>query len=63
MPRRGVMSEELKEQIAYDLGVYDVVRNEGWGSVTSRDCGRIVRRAIEIAEQTVAGSNGMNQLR
>ncbi|NPV70922.1 MAG: small, acid-soluble spore protein, alpha/beta type [Firmicutes bacterium] len=54
MPRRGVMSEDLRERIAVDLGVYDIVRSDGWGAVPSRDCGRIVRRAIEIAEQAIA---------
>ena len=49
------MSDGLRERIAMDLGVYDTVRSEGWGAVPSRDCGRIVRRAIEIAEQSVAG--------
>jgi len=54
------MSDGLREQIAVDLGVYDTVRNQGWGAVSSRDCGRVVRRAIEIAEQTVASRAGLN---
>ncbi|NLZ91868.1 MAG: small, acid-soluble spore protein, alpha/beta type, partial [Clostridiales bacterium] len=36
-----------------ELGVYNTVKNEGWGSVTSRDCGNIVTKAIEIAERSV----------
>ncbi len=51
--RRRVMSEELKEEIAEDLGVLDLVRREGWGSVPSRQCGNIVRKAIERAEQSL----------
>jgi len=47
------MSEELKAEIAKELGVYDTVRTEGWGSVTSRDCGNIVKKAIEIAERSI----------
>jgi small acid-soluble spore protein F (minor alpha/beta-type SASP) len=47
------MSENLKEEIARELGVYNTVKNEGWGSVTSRDCGNIVTKAIEIAERSV----------
>lgn len=46
---KSIMSENLKEEIARDLGVYDVVKNQGWGAVSSRDCGNIVKRAIEIA--------------
>jgi len=34
--QRGIMSEELKTEIAKELGVYDTVAREGWGSVTSR---------------------------
>jgi small acid-soluble spore protein F (minor alpha/beta-type SASP) len=48
------MSENLKAEIAKELGVYDTVRDEGWGSVSSRDCGRIVQKAIEFAERSVA---------
>jgi len=47
------MSENLKTEIAKELGVYDVVKNEGWGSVSSRDCGNIVAKAIEIAERSI----------
>ncbi|MFZ5974698.1 MAG: small, acid-soluble spore protein, alpha/beta type [Bacillota bacterium] len=53
MSRRGVMSEALKQEIARKLGVDDQVRRDGWGSVASRDCGRMVRSAIEIAEQSL----------
>ena len=53
MSRHKVMSENLKYEIAKDLGVYDQVKREGWGNVTSRDCGNIVKKAIEIAEQNI----------
>ena len=49
--RRGIMSENLKTEIAKELGVYNTVKAEGWGSVSSKDCGNIVRKAIEIAER------------
>jgi len=32
------------------------VANEGWGSVSARDCGNIVRKAIELAERNLSGS-------
>ena len=50
---RGRMSEQLKSEIAKELGVYDVVKSEGWGGVSARNCGNIVAKAIEIAERSV----------
>ncbi len=54
MSRRGLMSENLKYEIARELGVDNIVRSEGWGSVSSRDCGNMVRTAIEMAERNMA---------
>lgn len=51
--RRAVMSEALKYEIARELGVDDIVKRDGWGSVTSRNCGNLVKYAIERAEQTL----------
>lgn len=51
--RRPVMSDELKYEIAAELGVLDLVKREGWGSVSSRQCGNLVRKAIERAEQSL----------
>ena len=53
MGRRSMMSDKLKFEIAKELGVDGVVRQEGWGAVSSRDCGNIVKKAIEIAERNV----------
>ena len=47
------MSDALKYEIAKELGVYDVVKQDGWGAVSSRDCGNIVTKAIEMAERSV----------
>jgi len=52
--RGGIMSESLKAEIAKELGVYNIVKNEGWGSVSSRDCGNIVKKAIEMAERNLS---------
>jgi len=42
----------LKEEIAKELGVYDEVKKEGgWGNVSSKTCGNIVTKAIEIANR------------
>ena len=54
MSRRSIMSEGLKTAIAREMGVGDQVAREGWGSVSSRDCGRMVQVAIEIAERSIA---------
>lgn len=53
--RRGFMSETLKNEIAKDLGVYNTVQSEGWGAVSSKNCGNIVKKAIEIAERSMIG--------
>ncbi len=49
--QKGIMSENLKAEIAKELGVYDVVKSEGWGSVSSKTCGNMVKKAIEMAER------------
>ncbi len=49
--RKGIMSEGLKYEIARELGVYDTVSKQGWGSVSSRDCGNMVTKAIEMANR------------
>lgn len=51
MARKGIMSSRLKEEIAKELGFYDVVEKEGWGGIKSRDAGNMVKRAIEMAER------------
>lgn len=48
------MSEQFKLELAKELGFYDTVQREGWGGVTTRDAGNLVKRAIEIAEQALA---------
>ncbi|GMB08727.1 small acid-soluble spore protein F (minor alpha/beta-type SASP) [Thermolongibacillus altinsuensis] len=52
--RRSIMSQQLKEEIAKELGFYDVVQREGWGGIRSRDAGNMVKRAIEMAEEQLA---------
>ncbi|MFS0673856.1 small, acid-soluble spore protein, alpha/beta type [Ornithinibacillus sp. 179-J 7C1 HS] len=54
MGRRGIMSDQLKEEIAKELGFYDTVQKEGWGGIKARDAGNMVKRAIEIAEQNLS---------
>ncbi|WP_041120770.1 alpha/beta-type small acid-soluble spore protein [Jeotgalibacillus alimentarius] len=49
--RRGVMSDQLKEEIARELGIYDTIQQEGWGGIKSRDAGNMVKQAIQMAER------------
>lgn len=53
MGRHSIMSDKLKYEIAKELGVDDKVKSEGWGSVSSRDCGNMVKKAIEIAQRNI----------
>ena len=45
---RHLISENLREEIAKELGVYEQVKKDGgsWGNVSSKDCGNIVSKAI-----------------
>ena len=53
MTKRNIMTENLKEEIAKELGVYEQVKQDGgWGNVPSKTCGNIVAKAIEIANRT-----------
>ena len=52
--RRSMMSEKFKEELAKELGFWDVVQRDGWGGIRAVDAGNMVKRAIEIAEQQLA---------
>ena len=54
LARKGIMSEQLKVELAKELGFYDVVQSEGWGGIKARDAGNMVKRAIEIAQRRLA---------
>lgn len=54
--RRGIMSEQLKVELAKELGFYDTVQKEGWGGIRARDAGNMVKRAIELAEQQLVNN-------
>lgn len=50
--RKSTMSENLKEEIAKELGVYEQVKRDGgWENVPSKTCGNMVTKAIEIANK------------
>lgn len=55
--RRGIMSDALKMECAKELGIYDQVQRDGdFGNVSSRNCGYMVRTAIQIAEKALMKS-------
>lgn len=56
--RSRVMSQSLKEELAKELGFYETVKKEGWGAITTRDAGNMVKRAIQIAEEQLGKKNG-----
>jgi small acid-soluble spore protein F (minor alpha/beta-type SASP) len=58
--RKSIMSDQLKYEIARELGMEKIVASEGWGAVSSRDCGNMVTKAIQIAEQSLASQNSHN---
>ena len=52
--KTNIISDKLREEIAKELGVYETVKRDGgWQNVSSRDCGNIVTKAIEIANRNV----------
>jgi small acid-soluble spore protein F (minor alpha/beta-type SASP) len=48
------MSENLKNELAKDLGFYETVEREGWGGIRAKDAGNMVKRAIQLAERAAA---------
>ena len=52
---KSMMSENLKQEIAKELGVYEQIKKDGgsWRNVSSTQCGKIVSKAIEIANRAV----------
>jgi len=55
------MSDALKWDLAHELGVTDIVSREGWGGVSARNCGNLVKLAIQRAEEAMAGDYAERQ--
>ncbi|WIW70539.1 alpha/beta-type small acid-soluble spore protein [Anaerosinus gibii] len=49
--------DKMKYEIANELGIADAVRQNGWSTMTSADCGRVgghmVRKMIEQYESSM----------
>jgi small acid-soluble spore protein F (minor alpha/beta-type SASP) len=54
---KSIISEELRTELAKEIGVYDIVQREGWGGVPSRACGNLVTAAIKYAEKAFEQQN------
>jgi small acid-soluble spore protein F (minor alpha/beta-type SASP) len=52
------MSEDLKYELAKDLGISKTVEREGWGGITTKDAGNLVKRAIQLAERSIPKNRG-----
>ena len=49
MTKRNIMTENLKEEIAKELGVSEQVKKDGgWENIHSKTCGNMITKAIEI---------------
>ncbi len=55
---QSLMSERLKTELARELGVAQIIEREGWGAVPTRDCGRLVKLAVERAEKMLRDQRG-----
>ena len=52
--KRSIMSDNLKMEVAKELGVYEQVKKDGnFGNVSAKNCGSMVAKAIEIANRSV----------
>lgn len=49
--QNSMVTENDKIEIAKELGVYDKVKVSGWKDVSSKDCGNIVKIALERSEK------------
>lgn len=52
--------DRMKFEVASELGISETVRQNGWSTMTSADCGRVggqmVRRMIEQYESGLSGT-------
>lgn len=47
------MTDSFKEELAKELGFWDVVQSEGWGGIRAKDAGNMVKLAIEKGQSKV----------
>jgi len=54
------MSEQLKYELAAELGFAHKVQDGDWGNITTREAGSMVRAAIARAERMMAAQAGLS---
>lgn len=47
------ISKEFKMQVATELGLAEKIQKNGWGSLTSKEIGSIVKRMVEKGEKDI----------
>lgn len=52
--RRSLMSDQLKYELAQELGFAHKVQQGDWGNITTREAGNLVKAAIMRAERQLA---------
>ena len=57
-----VMSSALKTEAAKELGIFTGPQDGSMGERTSRQCGQIVRKAVEIANRNPSSGSSGKQL-
>ena len=63
MTKRNIMTENLREEIAKELGVYEQVKKDGgWENIPSKTCGNMITKAIEIANRNTKQKNKKVQI-
>lgn len=53
--RRSILSDQTKIKLAELQGAGDRARPGDYGNLSSRECGNMVKYAIQLAEQSLAG--------
>lgn len=53
--------DQMKMEVSNELGIAERVRNQGWSTMTSADCGRVgghmVRKMIQQYESGISGTS------
>lgn len=49
--KNNTIDDSVRTEVANELGVYNIVKEKGWGEVSSKDCGSIVKKALEMSEK------------